>query len=701
MINSRLVYILEKNKYLSPLQSGFRHNRSTIDNLIDLETQIRNTFVRRNHLVSIFFDIEKAYDRTWRYGILRNLYSYGFKGNLPIFIQNFLQHRNFNVRIGNILSDNFTQDQGVPQGSVLSVTLFLISINKILNQFHPPVKGSLFVDDLHISCEGADMRIIERQLQTAINNIVKWADNNGFSFSPSKTKCVHFCRKRGLHPDPEVCLRNETIPIVPEVKYLGILFDKKLSFLPHIQDLRKKCLRALNILKVLSNTSWGADRTSLLRIYRAAVRSKLDYGCVVYGSACATTLQKLNTIHHMALRVASGAFRTSPVESLYVDCHEASLEFRRQILSLHYYFRTSSCANHPFHKLIINPCLTRLYNSRTSCKSPFHLRIKKILTDFNLHKDTILVAEPPRPPWENVDFNYLNPFQHFNKRDTADIIFKQLFMSHRKDFKKYTPVYTDGSKSDETVACAYVVGDDVCSHKLHPSFSIFSAEIMAIYLALKNLVNYHGYRFIIYTDSLSALLSLSHNFQNHPLIPYLLNQLDRLADRGYSLLFCWVPSHVGIEGNERADRAARSATKFLSFPLPYPDIKNHAKILVREKWQNIWDQLPHNKLHSLKPIISNWPSSSSRKHDVIVTRLRIGHTRFTHCHLLLGEPVPICKHCSVPITVIHILIDCPHFRRHRAYHFCIHPSSLNFLLCNPPHFNLFNFLKHIGFYAYI
>ncbi|GFS86618.1 probable RNA-directed DNA polymerase from transposon X-element [Trichonephila clavipes] len=89
MVNTRLVYVLEKEKCISPLQSGFRKGRSTLDNLVFLESQIRDAFVRRNHLVSLFFDIEKAYDRTWRYGILRNMYDFGLRGNLPIFILTF------------------------------------------------------------------------------------------------------------------------------------------------------------------------------------------------------------------------------------------------------------------------------------------------------------------------------------------------------------------------------------------------------------------------------------------------------------------------------------------------------------------------------------------------------------------------------------------------------------------------------------
>ncbi|GFX67725.1 probable RNA-directed DNA polymerase from transposon X-element [Trichonephila clavipes] len=157
MVNTRLVYVLEKEKCISPLQSGFRKGRSTLDNLIFLESQIRDVFVKRNHLVSLFFDIEKAYDRTWRYGILRNMYDFGLRGNLPIFIFNFLAVRYFNVRIGHSSYHKFMQDQGVPQGSVLSVTLFNIHMSNILQQLPPSVRGMLYVDDLQVSCQGSDM----------------------------------------------------------------------------------------------------------------------------------------------------------------------------------------------------------------------------------------------------------------------------------------------------------------------------------------------------------------------------------------------------------------------------------------------------------------------------------------------------------------------------------------------------------------
>ncbi|GFY09407.1 probable RNA-directed DNA polymerase from transposon X-element [Trichonephila clavipes] len=219
MVNARFVFQLEKHRCIPLFQSGFRKGRSTLDNIIMLENKVRNAFVRRNHLVSIFFDIEKAYDRTWRYGILRTLFNFGLRGNLPIFIQNFLNVRTFKVRLGDTLSASFLQTEGVPQGSILSVTLFICHISPILNVLSPSIQASFYVDDLQISCEGSDMRMIERQLQIAVNNILKWCDTNGHSISASKSCCVHFCRKRGIHPDPEIRIRDVQIPVVPDVRF--------------------------------------------------------------------------------------------------------------------------------------------------------------------------------------------------------------------------------------------------------------------------------------------------------------------------------------------------------------------------------------------------------------------------------------------------------------------------------------------------
>jgi potassium voltage-gated channel Eag-related subfamily H protein 8 len=118
MINNRLTYHLEKHSLLTPNQSGFRKGRSTTDQLVRLETFIREAFIRKHHLVAVFFDLEKAYDTTWRYGIMRDLHDLNFRGRLPRFVANYLQDRTFQLRLGTTFSDLFQQENGVPQGSI-------------------------------------------------------------------------------------------------------------------------------------------------------------------------------------------------------------------------------------------------------------------------------------------------------------------------------------------------------------------------------------------------------------------------------------------------------------------------------------------------------------------------------------------------------------------------------------------------------
>ena len=146
------------------------------------------------------------------------------------------------VRVGSSLSDYYDQEQGVPQGGVLSTTLFSIKINDIVKCLGNLTDCSLYVDDFCICYRSKSMATIERQLQQNLNKIENWATSNGFKFSKSKTQCVHFCQLRKQHDDPVLNLYGSPIPVVEESKFLGILFDRKLSFIPHIKYLKAKCL---------------------------------------------------------------------------------------------------------------------------------------------------------------------------------------------------------------------------------------------------------------------------------------------------------------------------------------------------------------------------------------------------------------------------------------------------------------------------
>ncbi|MEO1419229.1 MAG: reverse transcriptase family protein [Bacteroidota bacterium] len=299
MINSRLVWHLESNNLFSPDQFGLRRNRSTLDPMLKLSTQIQGGFATGCQTIGVFFDLEKAYDTTWRHGILKQFQRMGIGGSMFNFLSAFLSDRYFRVRVGSTHSSLYYQEEGVPQGSVLSVTCFAVAINNILESVSPPVRGSLFVDDFVIYVTTYDAVSACRYLQKTINAISAWALENGFKFSSSKTVAMQFKRHKRQERVPNLILNGEILPYEDEVKFLGLIFDKQLTWGSHITNLKNEVKKSLDILKVVSGFDWGADKKSLLRLYDSLCRSKLDYGCQIYSSACKTRLKELDVVHNM------------------------------------------------------------------------------------------------------------------------------------------------------------------------------------------------------------------------------------------------------------------------------------------------------------------------------------------------------------------------------------------------------------------
>ena len=185
--------------------------------------------------------LEKAYDTTWRYGILKELHNFGLKGRLPNLIKSFLEDCTIQVCVGLPLSDLYDQEHGFPQGAILSTTLFNMKLHDIINFLDYKTDGSLYIDDFCICFCSKNMHTVERHLHQCLNRIEDWATRNGFKFSKSKTQCVHFCQQRKIHNDPALYIYESQIPVVAESKFLGVILDLKFSFIPHLKYVKVKC----------------------------------------------------------------------------------------------------------------------------------------------------------------------------------------------------------------------------------------------------------------------------------------------------------------------------------------------------------------------------------------------------------------------------------------------------------------------------
>ena len=191
--------------------------------------------------------------------------------------------------------------------------------------------------------------------------------------------------------------------------------------------------------------------------------------------------------------------------------------------------------------------------------------------------------------------------------------------------------------------------------------SIFTAEAKALLSALEFISAYDfKNKFIIFTDSFSVLQSLQQSNPRNPVIKDILMKHHELSDRK-NIIYCWIPSHVGIPGNEYADKEVKLA---LNLPIkeqknPFSDYKPCITKYIHSKWQQSWDTKEFNKLRTIKPLIGDdYYSRPVRRDDVVLTRCRIGHSRLTHSYLLNREDQPECIGCYAPLTIKHILIDC-------------------------------------------
>ena len=128
---------------------------------------------------------------------------------------------------------------------------------------------------------------------------------------------------------------------------------------------------------------------------------------------------------------------------------------------------------------------------------------------------------------------------------------------------------------------------------------------------------------------------------------------------------CLIPSHIGVRGNKRADSVAKSALDLSpkAISIPYTDLKPIISKFLHTKWEQRWDMNINNKLFQIHPTLGEWRPvfRASRREHVVISRLRIGHTRLTHAFILKQGPQPQFLTCQTTCTVKHILIECRAF----------------------------------------
>lgn len=165
---------------------------------------------------------------------------------------------------------------------------------------------------------------------------------------------------------PDLYLDNRRISCVEETRFLGLVFDCRLTWVPHFRYVNAACMKALSLLRIIAHTSWGAGRQSILLLHQSLIRSKLEYGCEVYPSGKEAHLRVLDSVHHAGIRLATGAFRLPPIPSLLVDAGVFPLDLRCQSLFLGCWYKVHNILN-----FFTCNCVARLSFSLSSCSPVF------------------------------------------------------------------------------------------------------------------------------------------------------------------------------------------------------------------------------------------------------------------------------------------------------------------------------------------
>ena len=240
------------------------------------------------------------------------------------------------------------------------------------------------------------MNHIIGKVQLAIEEVTEWAFDWGCRFSVEKTQTVFFTRKR-IEEGMRLTMYGKVLERVSSFKYLGVIFDSRLTWIDHIKRIEDKCKKVMNVMRCLSGREWGASCASLKTIYVAMVKATIDYGSIVYGSAAAYLLKKVDVLQAQALRICSGAFKSSPVSALQVEMGEMPMEMRRKQLRLNYWANLQGHGvSHPT-KEVLQECWE--YGKRK--RDHFGRVGNEIAKDFGVFgwKISPTVVYPVMPPW--------------------------------------------------------------------------------------------------------------------------------------------------------------------------------------------------------------------------------------------------------------------------------------------------------------
>ena len=317
--------------YLSVSQHGFVGGRSTCTNLVAFTEFLVNAIDSGGQVDVVYTDFSRAFDCVPHDILLDKLSAYGITGNLLAWLKSYLENRFFFVVVNGFQSCVCATTSGVPQGSHIGPILFIVFVNDIPECFRFS-ECFMYADDLKFG-KVINSREDAEALQKDLDKLIEWCVNNGMDLNIRKCFHIKFTRKKLLVPSV-YSIGSHVIQEVDEIKDLGVLFDKKLTFIPHLESVIKRASRMLGF--VIRNASGFRRSKTKMILYNCHIRSILEYCSTVWRPHYATHKLRLERIQkrflwHLAY--SCGVAKTKPSYVTRLSYFKvSSLEKRRNII---------------------------------------------------------------------------------------------------------------------------------------------------------------------------------------------------------------------------------------------------------------------------------------------------------------------------------------------------------------------------------
>ena len=304
LVYNKLYEFCQKNKLLTPRNSGFKRLDSTVSQLIHITNLIYKGLDDGKKIAAVFLDISKAFDSVWHEGLLFKLEKIGVKGKLLQWFYSYLFGRSQRVVLNGKCSKYLKITSGVPQGSILGPLLFLIFINDIVENIESYI--FLFADDTSMINISDSWNIVNETLNSDLLLLNNWSSKWLVDFNANKSVYMIISNSAFAAANNTVKLKlNDTpLSLVDTHKHLGLVFNSSLTWSDHVNFTCKRVSKRLGILYKFKNS---LNRNILVKLYCSWIRPVIEYCSICYDNISVKDNLKLEKLQRRAAIICTGA----------------------------------------------------------------------------------------------------------------------------------------------------------------------------------------------------------------------------------------------------------------------------------------------------------------------------------------------------------------------------------------------------------